>query len=82
MRKRLHEGEVTFQREKLHIRDHKEKESTTTRFKERKREKLEDNSKGVVVLLIKMNIDRGRIQVFFLALSYYFNIVNLVEMNV
>ena len=82
-------------KEKLHIREGKddiiskerryikEGESTTTRFKKRKREKSEDNSKRVIVLLIKMNeIDRGRIHVFFVELSYYFNLVCLVEMDV
>ena len=60
-------------------------EGTTARSKERKKDKSEDNSDGVAVLLKKMNIaeiDRGSLQVFFLALSYYFNLVNLVEMDV
>ena len=58
----------------------KEGKDIVARSKERKREKSEDNLEGVVVLLIKMNTDRGRIQVFFLALSYCFNLVSLVDL--
>ena len=61
------EGEVIKRRsylkkEKLHIRDHKE--DTVERSKEIKREKSEDNSEGVVVLL-KMKLIEGEYKFYF-----------------
>ena len=60
-RKKLQKGKVTIKRrshilEKRYI---KEGEGTTTRSTKRKREKSEDNSERVVVLLIKMKLIEG-----------------------
>ena len=56
----MKEGEVTKRRSYISKKRYiKEGEGTTTKSTKRKREKLEDNLDGVIVLLIKMKLIEG-----------------------